>query len=145
MKKIILMLLGCWMAGQVLAADSQWLTSFSDAQTAANKEHKLLLLDFTGSDWCPPCIKLEQEVFSKPQFSDYAKTNLVLVKLDFPAGRQPASLRAANEALGHKFDVSGFPTVLVLKPDGKVIWKHEGFLEGGPTAMVAKLEELKGK
>ena len=82
MKKTVLCLLGCWMTFQLQAADLTWLTSVPDAQAQAKKESKLVLLDFTGSDWCSWCKKLDAEVFSQPQFADYAKKNLVLVEVD---------------------------------------------------------------
>jgi uncharacterized protein YyaL (SSP411 family) len=147
MKKIVLfMLLTCWMTGQLLAADAQWLTSVPDATAQAKKEKKLILLDFTGSDWCGWCKKLVAETFSKPEFADYAKKNLVLVEVDFPAQKQQSDeLKAANKALQKKYSVGGYPTLVVLKPDGTVVWTKVGYLAGGPAAMIAKLDEAKNK
>ncbi len=147
MKKIILsMLLTCWMTGQLLAADAQWLTSVPDATAQAKKEKKLILLDFTGSDWCGWCKKLDAETFSKPEFADYAKKNLVLVEVDFPAQkRQSDDLKAANKKLQKKYGVDGYPTLIVLKPDGTVLWKQDGYLAGGPAAMIAELDKAKKK
>ncbi|HEY0368963.1 MAG TPA: thioredoxin family protein, partial [Chthoniobacterales bacterium] len=65
-----------------------WLTDLKEAQEQAKSGNKLLLLDFTGSDWCGWCIKLDREVFSKPEFKAYAEKNLVLLELDFPRGRE---------------------------------------------------------
>jgi len=146
MKKIIFTLLTCWLAGQALAADSQWLTSVPNATAQAKKENKLVLLDFTGSDWCGWCKKLDAETFSKSAFTDYAKKNLVLVEVDFPAHKdQSAELKAANQALQAKYHVDGYPTLVVLKPDGTVAWQQTGYLAGGPEAMIAKLDEAKKK
>jgi protein disulfide-isomerase len=146
MKKIIFALLSCCLAGQLLAAEAQWLTSVPDAAAQAKKEKKLVLLDFTGSDWCGWCKKLDAETFSKPTFADYAGKNLVLVTVDFPA-RIPQSdqLKAANKALQEKYKISGYPTLIVLKPDGTVLWTQVGYLAGGPDAMIAKIEEAKRK
>jgi thioredoxin-related protein len=144
MKKIIFTLLACWMTGQLLAADAPWLTSVPDATAQAKKENKLVLLDFTGSDWCGWCKKLDAETFSKSDFTDYARKNLVLVEVDFPAQKQQsAELKAANKALQEKYSVNGYPTLVVLKPDGTVLWKQVGYLAGGPEAMIAKLDEAK--
>jgi thioredoxin-related protein len=134
------------MTGQLLAADAQWLTSVPDATAQAKKENKLILLDFTGSDWCGWCKKLDAETFSKSEFADYAKKNLVLVEVDFPAQKQQsAELKNANKALQEKYKVEGYPTLVVLKPDGTVLWNQSGYLAGGPAAMIAKLNEVKKK
>ena len=110
------------------------------------KETKLVLLDFTGSDWCSWCKKLDAEVFSKTEFSDYAKKNLVLVEVDFPAQKKlAAALVKANDALKDKYKITGYPTLIVLKPDGTVVWNQVGYMEGGPKAVIAKLDEAKKK
>jgi thioredoxin-related protein len=146
MKKIVFALLSCWMASQALAADSQWLTSVPDALARAKKENKLVLLDFTGSDWCGWCKKLDAETFSKSEFTDYARKNVVLVEVDFPAHKdQSDELKKANQALQAKYKVDGYPTLIVLNSDGKVVWTQGGYMEGGPKAMIAKLDEAKKK
>jgi thioredoxin-related protein len=146
MKKIIFILFTCWMTGQLLAAEAQWLTSVPEATAKAKKENKLILLDFTGSDWCGWCKKLDAETFSKSEFTDYAKKNLVLVEVDFPAQKQQsAELKNANKALQEKYKVEGYPTLVVLKPDGTVLWNQSGYLAGGPAAMISKLDEVKKK
>jgi thioredoxin-related protein len=146
MKKLAFVLLTCWMTGQLLAADAQWLTSLPDATALAKKGKKLVLLDFTGSDWCGWCKKLDAETFSKSEFTDYAGKNLVLVEVDFPAQKpQSTELKAANQALQAKYHVGGFPTLVVLKPDGSVVWNHEGYLAGGPAALISSIEAAKKK
>jgi thioredoxin-related protein len=146
MKKIIFTLFVCLIAGQLPAADAQWLTSVPTAMAQAKKEHKLVLLDFTGSDWCGWCKKLDAETFSMPDFASYAQKNLVLVQLDFPAQKpQSAELKAANAALQAKYNIQGFPTLIALKPDGTVVWNQVGYLAGGPSAMIAQLDLAKGK
>jgi thiol:disulfide interchange protein len=128
------------------AADAQWLTSVPEAMAQAKKENKLVLLDFTGSDWCGWCKKLAAETFSKSEFISYASKNLVLVEVDFPAQKQQsAELKAANQALQAKYHVNGYPTLVVLKPDGTVVWTQDGYLAGGPAAMIAKLDDAKKK
>ena len=136
----------CCLAGPLPAGEAVWLTSLPQAKTQAAKEKKLVMLDFTGSDWCGWCMKLKDEVFSKPKFADYAEKNLVLVEVDFPHSKSlPDSLKAANNALMDKYGVSGFPTLVVMKPDGTVVWKQAGYLAGGPEAMIAKLDGAKQK
>ena len=130
-----------------VATDLNWLTDLPKAQAQAKAENKLLLLDFTGSDWCIWCIRLDNDTFSKPEFAVYAKKNLVLVQLDFPNKKpQPDELKKANAALAAKYDPEGaFPTLIAMKPDGTVVWKQPGYLEGGPQALIAKLEDAKKK
>jgi len=146
MKKMTIALAVLWMAGEAFAAESAWLTSVPEALAQARREHKLALLDFTGSDWCGWCKKLAAETFSKSEFISYASKNLVLVEVDFPAQKQQsAELKAANQALQAKYHVNGYPTLVVLKPDGTVVWTQDGYLAGGPAAMIAKLDDAKKK
>src|SRR5439155_2304997 len=120
----------------------EWLTDLPKAQANAKVENKRLLLDFTGSDWCGWCIKLHKEVFSKPEFTEYAKKNLTLVEVDFPRFKQlSATQKRANEALSEKYNIEGYPTIVVLDSDGKLIGKT-GYVPGGPTAFIAELEKL---
>ncbi|HEY3854571.1 MAG TPA: thioredoxin family protein [Verrucomicrobiae bacterium] len=144
MKKFALFLLIAFAAGNLPAAESQWLTSLPDAQALAKKENKPVFVDFTGSDWCPGCIRMEKDVLSKPQFLDYAKTNLILVQLDYPLDKpQSPELRKTNEAIATNYKVEGFPVFMLLKPDGTVAWRQDGYLPGGPSAIIAALDKAK--
>lgn len=107
------------------AAEPDWLTDLPQALIQAKKENKLVLLDFTGSDYCAPCLALAKNVFSKDDFLNYAKTNLVLVQVDFPiTKKQSEELQKANEALQDKFKVEGYPTIILLDADGKEIYRN---------------------
>src|SRR5262249_3241150 len=107
--------------------------------------NKLILIDFTGSDWCPWCIKLKKEVFSQSEFVEYAEKNLVPVEVDFPRKKQlPAELKKANQALQQKYQIQGYPTVVVLDGSGKKLGEL-GYQPGGPKAFIAELEKLKTK
>jgi protein disulfide-isomerase len=120
-----------------------WLTDYKEAQQQAKMNNKLLLLDFTGSDWCGWCIKLRREVFSKPEFERYATKNLILMEVDFPRGKeQTGSVRLQNERLAQLYGVEGFPTIIVLNPEGKKVGEL-GYIEGGPSAFIAELEKLR--
>jgi thioredoxin-related protein len=124
----------------VFAGDG-WMTNFEAAQAKAKAENKPLLVNFTGSDWCGWCIKLHEEVFGEAAFQDYAKAELVLLELDFPRGKpQSAELKAQNEKLAQQYGIRGFPTILLLSSDGKLIEKT-GYQRGGPEAYV---EHIKG-
>ena len=148
MKKLILTTIAGLMALQLTAlADDAWLTDFAKAQAEARKGNKLILMDFTGSDWCGWCIKLKKEVFDTKDFTDYAKKNLVLVEVDFPSKKKLSDeQKKANEELKNKFSASrGFPTIVVTDSNGKEVWRQVGYMEGGPKAWIAKLDGVKKK
>jgi thioredoxin-related protein len=125
-------------------AESVWLNDYKKAQEEAKANNKLLLLNFTGSDWCGWCIKFDKEVWSQPQFKDYARDNLVLVELDFPRRKtQPAELRKQNLQLAQQYEVLGFPTIVVLNSNGQKLWQFDGYFPGGPEAFIAQLQKLR--
>ena len=125
------------------SAKTGWLTSFTEAQQEAKAQNKLLFMDFTGSDWCGWCKVLEKEVFSKPEFKEYASKNLVLLELDFPRGKElPAATMEQNQRLAVQYGIQGFPTIVVLDGSGKALAKL-GYMRGGPTAFIAELEKLR--
>ncbi len=140
MNKILRVLSGC-VAGLLIAAvahAASWTDDYASALAKAKKEHKLLLLNFTGSDWCPWCKKIDAEVFETKQFEDFATDRLVLVTLDFPREHElNKAVADQNAALQAKFGVRGFPTIVVLNPNEKVVLKQEGYKEGGPEAFLA--------
>jgi thioredoxin-related protein len=124
-------------------ADSGWLNDYKKAQQEATATHKFLLLDFTGSDWCGWCRKFSKEIWSQPQFKDYARENLVLVEVDFPRAKpQSVELRKQNQELAHQYEVQGFPTIVVLNGNGQKVWQYDGYFPGGPDAFIAELEKL---
>ena len=142
MKKLALTILACFAVLQLNAAEA-WLTDLPKAQAQAKTENKLVMADFTGSDWCGWCIRLHKEVFSTPEFAEYAKKNLVLVEIDFPAKKpQSPALKKANAALQAKYKVEGYPTIIVLNGDGNKVGQL-GYVRGGPKAFIAELEKLK--
>lgn len=148
MKRLLVtLLIAGFLAAQLPArAELSWGTDATAALTQAKKEKKLVVMNFTGSDWCGWCIKLKKEVFDTAEFGTYTKANLVLVEVDFPSKKkQSAELKKANEALKEKYGASGFPTIVVLNSEGKQVWKQVGYMPGGPKAWIAKLDEAKKK
>lgn len=118
-------------------AAEQWETNYNAALEQAAKQNKMVLLDFTGSDWCGWCIKLQKDTFSKPEFQKFAAESLVLVELDFPRGKeQSEDLKKQNEQLAEKFGIQGFPTLVLLNPQGKEAARNVGYLQGGPEAFI---------
>ncbi len=143
-KTLIGMLLSLVLASPALA-ELTWMTDVPKALEKAKAENKLVMLDFTGSDWCGWCIKLNKEVFSTTEFAEYAKKNIVPVEIDFPKRKQQSEeLKKANKALLAKYKIEGYPTIIVLNSAGKKVGEL-GYEEGGPKNFIAKLEALKGK
>jgi len=143
MKKLfIAVAIGCvWL--QTQAADLNWGTDVPKALAQAKADKKMVLLDFTGSDWCGWCIKFDKETLSTDKFADYAKSHLELVTLDFPNKKpQSDALKSANATLQKKYNVDGFPTFILLNADGKEIGRQVGYAPGGPEAFIAELEKF---
>jgi len=123
-----------------VAADELWMTDLGQAKIQAAEKGIPILIDFTGSDWCGWCIRLDKEVFSKAEFQDYAKVSLVLLKIDFPRKKLPEAEAAANQALAKKYGIQGYPTIVLADAEGKEL-ARTGYRPGGPQAYV---EHLKG-
>jgi protein disulfide-isomerase len=146
MKKIVIVLLAATALWRVNAAESTWLTDLPKAEAQAKAESKIVLMDFTGSDWCGWCIKFKKEVLDTAEFQDYAAKNVVLVELDYPSKKvQSAELKKANAALKDQYNIQGYPTLVVLDKDGKEIGRQVGYSKGGPQAFIARLEKFKAK
>ena len=140
MKKLILGLTTALALFSATAAEVTWLTDATKAQTQAKAEKKLVMLDFTGSDWCGWCIKLHKEVFSQPEFIEYAAKNIVAVEVDFPNKKKLSEeQQKANEALSKKYSVRGYPTLIILDGDGKKV-AEMGYVKGGPKAFIAEFQ-----
>ncbi|MEO6848628.1 MAG: thioredoxin family protein [Chthoniobacterales bacterium] len=114
-----------------------WLTDYAAAVAQSKKENRPILIDFTGSDWCPWCVKMDKDVFSQAAFKTFAKSNLVLFEADFPrGGSQSAAVKKQNAELQAKFGVEGFPTTILVGVDGKEIARNGGYVPGGPSAFI---------
>ena len=101
-------------AGAKSASAINWLLDFDGALEKAKAENKPLIVLFTGSDWCIWCKKLDAATLSKPEFSEFANKNYVMLLCDFPqAGAKPAQIKK-NKALAQKFGIEGFPTLVLI-------------------------------
>jgi thioredoxin-related protein len=126
-------------------AEAAWLADFDEAAKLAKAQNKDLLVDFTGSDWCGWCIKLDKEVFAHAAFLDEATKQYVLVKLDFPHGeaaKQKVPNPQRNDELQEKYAIGGFPTILLMTADGEV-YASTGYQPGGPEKYVKHLGEVR--
>ncbi len=94
-----------------------WSTDLKKAFVKAKAEKKSVLVEFTGSDWCPPCIAMRKNVFSKKEFVDAASKKFILVELDFPKGDK--SVAEKNQPFAEKYKIEGFPTVILFNSEGK--------------------------
>ena len=121
-----------------------WLTDSATAYQRARTENKPILFNFTGSDWCGWCMRLQSEVFSHPEFEAFAKDNLVLVEVDFPKSKaQAPSQIKANASLASGFNIRGYPTILLVDGQGKIIGRT-GYQPGGPRMYIAELQRILG-
>jgi thioredoxin-related protein len=120
----------CFLFWAGLSLPPQWHLNMHEAKTIAQKEHRHILLSFSGSDWCGPCILLRKEVFDDAAFLAFADTTLVLVNADFPRSKKNQLSREqqqSNDRLADEYNAQGqFPLTLLLDPDGKVIRTWEG-------------------
>ena len=129
-------------ASLALGAEA-WTTDFEAAKKAATEQKKDLLMSFTGSDWCGPCMMLDEEVFAKEDFQKGAQESYVLVNLDFPQKtKQEAALKQQNEKLAETYSIEGFPTVLLCDEQAKP-YAVTGYQPGGSAAYLEHLKELK--
>lgn len=119
-----------------------WTDDYEAALARAKTENRFLLLDFTGSDWCGWCKRLDAEVFSKSAFKQYASEKLVCVTVDFPRGfALKRKTQEQNKTLARKFDIQGYPTIVLLNPDGTTL-ATTGYQQGGAEAYVQHLESF---
>jgi len=134
----------------LLAAQPNWHYDFTQALSEAKNEDKAIILNFAGSDWCGPCIKMTRDIFEKESFISYAEDHLVLVRADFPRSKKnqldPKQVKH-NEALAEKYNPQGkFPLTLLLDANGKVLRTWDGFKSGTPDEFIQQVEHtLSGK
>jgi thioredoxin-related protein len=140
MRRLFLLLAFC-AACQARGENIEWFTDAEAAQAKAKAENKLVLLDFTGSDWCIWCQRLKKNVFDDPEFAQYAKSKLVLVEVDFPQHKTLSEAQQqANARLEKTHRINSFPTVILLDSDGKQVGRM-GYVFGGTSSFISKLEK----
>ncbi|EHQ26682.1 thioredoxin family protein [Mucilaginibacter paludis] len=126
-----------------LFANVTWLGDFNQATTEASKSHKLILINFSGSDWCGPCIRERKEILESDAFVNYASDHLVLVRADFPRQKKNQLSKdqiKLNEALADKYNPDGkFPYTILVDEHGKVLKDWDGFPNESPEQFVAQI------
>jgi thioredoxin-related protein len=142
MKRLMTGLLLAGLFGFSALAGEEWLTDINKAKKEATEKNLPILADFSGSDWCGWCIKLDKEVFSQKEFKAFAKDSVVLFLADFPHAKElSADVKAQNEQLRQAYNVEGFPTILLLDAGGKVM-ARTGYRRGGAVVYVNHLKDL---
>jgi thioredoxin-related protein len=124
-------------------AEDLWTEDFAAAQAKAEKEGKDLLVDFTGADWCHWCVKLKEEVFDKQAFKDAAPKSFILVEADYPQTKeQPEAIKKQNAMLQEKYEIQGYPSILLMNAKGEV-YARTGYQAGGPEKYLEHLNKLR--
>lgn len=143
MKSITILLFTLLFAPQV------WSGNFNETQKKAHTTHQPILINFSGSDWCGPCIRLREEIFESAVFEKYASENLLLVRADFP--RQKKNKLAAaqiklNETLADQYNKDGkFPFTVLVDENGKVLKSWEGYPDETPQQFIAEIAKVCSK
>lgn len=130
----------------VLNASPGWGTNYQKAKEQAYKEHKFILINFSGSDWCIPCIKMEKLLFETDTFTSYAGKNLVLVKADFPRlkkNKLSKEQEVLNEMLAGEYNPHGkFPLTLLVDENGKVVKEWDGLTTNSPEKFLTEINAV---
>ena len=123
-----------------------WSGDFDSAKTQAVQQHKLILVNFSGSDWCGPCIRLRKEILESATFETYATDHLVLVRADFPRQKKNQLSKEQvklNEALADKYNSEGkFPYTLLVDETGKILFRWDGFPDETPDQFVSQIDQI---
>ncbi|GGB02954.1 thioredoxin family protein [Puia dinghuensis] len=124
----------------------EWHHDLKEAETIAKSEHRFILLNFSGSDWCGPCIRMHKEIFNDDVFRHFADSSLVMVNADFPRMRKnqlPPQQQQLNDAMADQYNPKGkFPLTLLLTADGKVLKTWDGFPDGGAPAFTQQVRTI---
>lgn len=137
---ILTVILFCF--SYIYAENNIWVTDLDQGFKLAKAQNKLVLVDFTGSDWCQWCMKLDNEVLSKQKFIDYATKKFILVRVDFPRKSTQTDVeKKKNKEWAEKYKIEGFPTILLLNSKGALV-ATTGYQEGGEGAYIKHLDGL---
>ena len=144
MKRLVLLftLIFIMVSLSAVEKSNTWFEDFDTALAESKKLNRPILINFTGSDWCMWCHKLEDEVFEQPDFVEYASKNLILFMADFPKNKELSEeITKQNRGLLQKYDIKGFPTILLIDSEEKVLGTT-GYREIGVKQYINHLNEL---
>lgn len=141
-------LLIVFISSLLISNPPNWLTDFNKAKTEAATSGKYVLINFSGSDWCGPCIRLHKDIFESEAFMKYAQKNLVLVNADFPRlkkHRLPAEQQRRNDALAEQFNPQGhFPYTVLVDAGGKIVKAWDGYPNETPEKFLSDINAVTG-
>lgn len=124
----------------------RWHYNLAEAKQIAQKEHKYILLNFSGSDWCGPCIQMHKEIFDNESFEPFAEANLVLVNADFPRKKKnqlSPQQQELNNAMADQYNLGGrFPYTVLLNANGKVLKEWDGFPNVKPEEFEIQIKSV---
>lgn len=134
------------LASSLLIQHATWLSDFESAQKIASEKKQNILLNFSGSDWCGPCMRMKREIFESTDFISFAADHLVLVNADFPRDKKNQLSKAQqqlNDKLAEQYNPDGkFPFTVLLNPGGKVIKKWDGLPDTKPAQFIAQIRSV---
>ena len=123
-----------------------WVTNLEQAEQKAKTDHKFILLNFSGSDWCGPCIRMHKEIFESEDFLKYTNDHLVLLNADFPRMKKnqlPKEQQKLNDLLAEKYNAEGsFPCTILLDSNGKVIYTWKGLYKEGAESFTSEVKKF---
>jgi len=130
-------------------ANPAWVNNLTAAKEQAKKENKLILLNFSGSDWCIPCMRMHTEVFNTEAFEKYASANLVCINADFPRKSKNQLSKEQlkiNNALAEQYNTNGnFPFTLLLDSDGNKLKVWDGLYKDGVASFIEEIKAAAAK
>ena len=130
----------------VSIALGNWQPSFEKAKEIAKQKHLLILVNFSGSDWCGPCIRMRKEIFDNPIFTAMADSSLVMVNADFPRNKKnqlEKSVQQQNDMLADKYNAGGaFPLTVLLDENGTVIKTWDGLPKADAAAFAQQIKSI---
>jgi thioredoxin-related protein len=135
----------CAAAIILLCSFTDWHNNLDEAKLLAAKEHKYILLNFSGSDWCGPCIRMHKEIFDDATFEQFANINLVMVNADFPRNKKnqlSKEQQALNDKMADVYNKQGaFPYTLLLDVNGKVLKAWEGYPKDDVASFIQEIKQ----
>ena len=129
----------------VLCSFTNWHNNLDEAKQLAAKEHRYILLNFSGSDWCGPCIRMHKEIFDDPAFHQFGDSTLIMVNADFPRNKKnqlSKEQQALNDKMAEQYNKQGaFPYTVLLDSNGKVLKEWDGYNKGNVASFVGDVKQ----